>query len=302
MKMLKKYAYLLTMAAMAFGFAACSEGGADYEPAQPVSPDCQEVYFVSSNPTTLDLSSIEAQTAVFEIVVARNYAYAAASIPVKVESVDMLVDGETETPAFDIPETIEFADGELETTLNISMNGPLADGVYGFNIAFEGEEYLNPYKVFDGAVSYGLKVSVENWEFLGMAQITDDMMTGLFGVSSVTWECECWTRSTKPGYVCLKNAYTSTFPYNEPGDYQEEDHWWYINITNPAQLLLETQYMGFDWGYGEFFFGALQYGKMENNVITWPVKGLAIGMPDMTGTSLGYYGNQSGAQKIVLPL
>lgn len=298
--MLKKYAYLLTMAAMAFGFAACSEDSADYEPAQPVNPDCQEVYFTSANPTEMDLSSIEAETAVFEVVVARNYAHAAASIPVQVVSVDMLADGET--PAFAIPESIEFADGELETTLNIAMNGPLADGVYSFNIAFEGDEYLNPYKVFDGAVIYGLSVAVENWEFLGMAQITDDMMTGLFDAPSVTWECECWTRSTKPGYVCLKNAYTSTFPHNAPGEYQTEDHWWYINITNPAQLLLETQYMGFDWGYGEFFFGALQYGKMENNVITWPLNGLAIGMPAMTGTSLGFYGNQNGAQKIVLPL
>lgn len=299
MKMLKKYAYLLTMAAMAFGFAACSEGGADYEPAQPVSPDCQEVYFPSSNPTTLDLSSIEAQTAVFEIVVARNYAYAAASIPVKVVSVDMLADGET--PAFEIPETIEFADGALKTTLNVSVNGPLADGVYGFNIAFEGEEYLHPYKMFDGGVAYGLKVSVENWENLGMATLRDDYITGAFNAPNSVWQCECWTRSTMPGYICLKNAWTSTYPLNEPGQYQEEDHWFYVNISNPAEVVIPDQYLGFDWGYGEFCIFTKKPGTLVDGVITFPVNGLAIGMRDYTSGKAGWYCNASGLFAIALP-
>lgn len=297
--MLKKYAYLLTMVAMAFGFAACSEDGADYEPAQPVHPDCQEVYFASSNPTALDLSSIEAQTAVFEIVVARNYAYAAASIPVIVESVDMLADGET--PAFDLPETIEFADGEQETTLNIKMNGPLADGVYGFSIAFEGEEYLHPYKIFDGTVSYGLNVSVENWELLGMATLRDDYITAVFNAPNSVWQCECWTRSTMPGYICLKNAWTSTYPLNEPGDYQEEDHWFYVNISDPTKVVIPQQYLGFDWGYGEFCIFTMKAGTLVDGVITFPVNGLAIGMRDYTGGQPGWYCNASGLFAIVLP-
>ena len=183
----------------------------------------------------------------------------------------------------------------------ITFNEGQPEGARQLTITFEGDEYLDPYTQLNGHVYYTLDLNVESWVNLGMGQITDDFMTGLFGAPSVTWEVEMWTRSSMPGYLCIKNAYTSTYPYNEPGDYQEETHWWYINIADPNAVVMETQYMGFDWGYGEFFFGQLKNGTLVNGVITWPVKGLAIGMPEMTGTALGYYGNQSGLFKIVMP-
>ncbi|MBR5464489.1 MAG: hypothetical protein IKU77_01670 [Alistipes sp.] len=290
MNMLKKYAYLLMMVAVAFGFAACSED--EYQPAQPAAEDCQQVYFVASNVSELELASNEIPTTTVNVKVARVYGTDAASIPVKVIATDDI---------FNVPETIEFAEGAATTTLPITFNEGQPEGARQLTITFEGDEYLDPYTQLNGHVYYTLDLNVESWVNLGMGQITDDFMTGLFGAPSVTWEVEMWTRSSMPGYLCIKNAYTSTYPYNEPGDYQEETHWWYINIADPNAVVMETQYMGFDWGYGEFFFGQLKNGTLVNGVITWPVKGLAIGMPEMTGTALGYYGNQSGLFKIVMP-
>lgn len=291
MKMLKKYAYLLMLIAVAFGFAACSDDDG-YQPAEPISEDCQQVYFTSSNVTNMQLASNEIATTTINVEVARIYASAAASIPVKVLATDDI---------FNIPETIEFAEGAETTTFAITLNEGQPEGERMLSITFEGAEYLDPYTKFDGHVCYALTLNVESWENLGMATITDDMIAALFGISNVTWQCECWTRSSKPGYICLKNAYTSTYPYNAPGDYQEEDHWWYIDITDPSKVYLPKQNMGFDWGYGEIFFGPQAYGTLVDGVITWPVKGLAVGLPALSGTNYYTYGNVNGLQKIVLP-
>lgn len=296
MKLLKKYASLFAFAALAFGTAACSDDDG-YKVAEPVSEDCQEVYFPSSNPAEALISPAEVGEFTLNVKVRRNLAYEAASIPVKV------LEGTSDV--FVIPETIEFAEGEAETSIAIGLNPDTEGGEYALSIGFEGDLYLDPYKIFEGHVLYSYVLTIESWENLGMAQITEDMLTSTFGSPNVTWACECWTRSTMPGYICLKNAYTSTFPLNDPGDYQEEDHWFYVNISDPEKVYFPAQYMGFSWNpaYGEFLFGTLAdgEGKLENGVITFPAKGIAFGMRIYTEGKLGFYGNQNGRFKIVLP-
>ncbi|MDO4758933.1 MAG: hypothetical protein Q4A18_06705 [Rikenellaceae bacterium] len=294
MKMLKKYAYLLTLAAVAFGFAACSEDRADYEPAQPVSPDCQEVYFASSNPTKVDMTSVEAATASIPVVVSRTYASGAASIPVKLISAS--------EGAFNVPETIEFADGEEQVTLDITMNTPLADGDYSFEIAIEGDEYVNPYTQL-GSYAYALTVTIENWEKLGMATIRDDFLTTLYNTGMPVWQCECWTRSTMPGYICLKNCWTSEYPFNAPGEYEEGDVWFYVNIANPNQVIIPSQDLRFCWdpADGNFCIFTMAPGTLKDGVITFPTNGLAIGLTIYTGGKAGWYANTSGMFAIAMP-
>ena len=52
----------------------------------------------------------------------------------------------------------------------------------------------------------------------------------------------------------------------------------------------------FDWGYGEWYAWSLAGGTYANGVITFPVKGLAVGMPDAGET----YANGSGMFKLDL--
>ncbi len=303
MKSMKKILFMF-LAAMAF--VACDDD-VTREPSPEVSPDCQQVYFDASNDTKLVLTPDQVAAGyTVDVLVKRNFAYAAASIPV---IATVSAEG-----IFDIPETIEFADGDLETTLQIAISPETPDGSYSMSLLFEGDEYLDPYTKFDGGVTYSLSFELEAWEYLGMAQIRDDIVTTFFSVSNVVWECECWTRSTMPGFICLKNAYTSTYPYNEPGNYQEEDHWFYVKIDNPNKVALSAnaveptgsfwapQYMGFNRGYGEFVFATLkgQEGTLVDGVITFPAKGLLIAMLEYNDAGL-YYANGSGLFAIAMP-
>lgn len=280
------------LAAMAF--VACDDD-VTREPSPEVSPDCQQVYFDASNDSNLVLTPDQVAAGyTVDVLVKRNFAYAAASIPV--------VATVSAEGIFEIPETIEFADGDLEATLQIGISPETPDGSYSMSLLFEGDEYLDPYTKFDGSVTYSLSLELEAWENLGMATIRDDYITGAFSNTPIsTWQCECWTRSTMPGYICLKNAWTSTYPLNEPGDYQEEEHWFYVRISDPTQVLIPQQYLGFDWGYGEFCIFTMEYGTLVDGVITFPVNGLAIGMRDYTSGQPGWYCNASGLFAIALP-
>lgn len=278
----------------AAAFAACSDDDITRDPSPVVPDNCQNVYFSSENPTELTVSPSDLADASFDIVVSREVTANAASVPVKVIET---------TEAFLFANTIEFAAGASEAVLHVELNPDAASGQHRLIISADGDEYANPYKEFDGGyVLFDLTLTIEAWKYLGIAMYTDDIITGAFSVDNLTWEVEAWTRSTMEGYVCLKNVYTWNYPYNDPGDFQEEDHWFYIRIEDPDKVYIPTQYLGFDWGYGEFLVGTLAYGTLKDGVITFPVDGLGLGMRDYTNGAMGFYANSNGLFKVVLPI
>ena len=151
--------------------------------------------------------------------------------------------------------------------------------------------------------------SAEKWESLGMCKYTDDLIGPLFQADPVSYPVEVWVRADKPGIYRMVNPYGAAFPYNEEGDWDaSQDYYIDINAEDPNGVYIEEQETGCDWGYGMMSIMSMGYfymaagnsfedvknagymGTLENNVITFPVKGMVLG--DDEGM---YYGNKNGA-------
>ena len=155
------------------------------------------------------------------------------------------------------------------------------------------------------------------WFSLGMAKYTDDFVASLFdGVEPVTYEVEIQENADKPGMYRLVNPYGAAYPYNEDGDWDtSKDYYLEINAQDPQGVYIETQELGFDWGYGMFLASSMasQYlvnydletikgagycGTLADGVITFPAKALLVTAAQIDGF---YYANVNGAFKVELP-
>ena len=156
------------------------------------------------------------------------------------------------------------------------------------------------------------------WNSLGLAQYTDDFVASLFtDVQPVTYNVEIQESEDKPGLYRLVNPYGAAYPYNQEGDWNtSSDFYLEINAQDPQGVYIETQALGFDWGYGEFLASSqtaqllANYdletikaaggycGTLSEGVITFPAKALLVSAATLDGW---YYANSSGAFKVVLP-
>lgn len=292
MKMLKKYAYLLTVVAAAFGFAACSDSD-DYAPGQVA--EGPQVFFAQNNQTEFILSSDAEKV---QVRVLRADATEACSIPVV-----MTVADDSYASLFSIPAYVDFAADQKETKLNVDFDlTTLTEGAtYELALTLDDPTMTTPYGMSE--VKLTVKVP-EPYVLLGTGLIRDDIVTARFNVESVEWEVEIYENTKQPGYIFLKNAYTSLYPYNEPGDYVTEDKYFVVNIANPDKVLIPVQGLGMDWGpgtYGEFIVGTAAYGTLKNGVITFPVEGLLIALEIYSGGEWMSYANANGLFRIALP-
>lgn len=206
---------------------------------------------------------------------------------------------------------VSFAKGEKKTKLSIPVDmSKLEDGAtYALSAVIKDENATTPY----GLSSFSFKVTIpEPFVLLGTATLHDDILTTFFNVEAgAAWECEVYTNSKKPGILFFKNAWTSEYPNNDPGDYVEEDTYFQINIEDPNKVYIPAQYLGFDWTYGEFqlvsyipkyFKDASEdnYGTLKDGVIKFPAKSILLGMKNYNDGGL-YDSNEKGLFVIWLP-
>lgn len=113
MKNIKFFRYLglAISAGLLLGFSSCSDDD-DYAPGNPAPDNCMGVYFAAGNAAEFILTPDQETV---NVKVCRKVAAEAASVPVKVEY--------TDTTAIQVPATVEFAQGEKEATLTISVKG-----------------------------------------------------------------------------------------------------------------------------------------------------------------------------------
>lgn len=156
------------------------------------------------------------------------------------------------------------------------------------------------------------------WKSLGLAQYTDDYIASLFkDVEPVTYNVEIQENEETPGLYRLVNPYGAAYPYNQEGDWNtSSDFYLEINAIDPQGVYIETQALGFDWGYGEFIASSQTAqlladndletikaaggfcGTLVDGVITFPTKALLVSAESLDGW---YYANSNGAFKVVLP-
>lgn len=109
------------------------------------------VYFAAGNAAEFILTPDQETV---NVKVCRKVAAEAASVPVKVEY--------TDTTAIQVPATVEFAQGEKEATLTISVKGLTPKKKFGFKIDVD-EAYADPYTKQDGSTVLQSAVLVSQW-------------------------------------------------------------------------------------------------------------------------------------------
>ena len=189
---------------------------------------------------------------------------------------------------------------------------------------------LNRDLIFNSGVEYTFTINIneegdipstqKEWQPVGKALYTEDLVTALFNYSSVTYEVEVEQNIENPSIIRLVDPYGAAYPHNDPGDYDTStNHYMVFNCEDPEGIYMDGYHAsGMDWGYGEFTFGSLAYyymtignsfedvkaagycGTMDENLcITFPAKTMIISMADYNNGNL-YFSNTNGLFKIDL--
>lgn len=207
-------------------------------------------------------------------------------------------------------------DGSVES-VTIEASGDIQipveeDGDYTIVVVTYDEEEAQEM----ASASFEITLGASEWESIGMAQYTDDILAPLYGAPVPTYEVEVLASNKTPGMYRLVNPYGADYPYNEEGDYDaSRKYYMEINATDPEGVYIELQDTGLNWGDGNLYVysmaayyldngytfesikGAGYCGTLVDGVITFPVEGLLC----MLGTDGPYYANNNGEFKIVLP-
>ena len=149
---ISRYASLVGVAAAMLLFTACDGDENTYVPGAETPEGCIGVYFEGMQSGTIIATPGEESIA---ITLKRAKTENAVSVPLIVKSVD--------TTAIQIPETVEFAAGEAQATVNVGIKGLYAQKIYRFTLAVD-EAYADHYTQVNGATQYTASVMVAQWE------------------------------------------------------------------------------------------------------------------------------------------
>lgn len=300
MKSLKIF-FLTALVAVAALFTACTKDQ-DWSAGEQV-PGAQ-VYFADGVATNV---TVEAETSSFEVTVMRGNVDEAATVPLKVAVSAANVDEEADpinyAELFTVPSNVSFGAGKDSAKFTVSFDRASLE---------DGQTYTLTFSINDaGAVTpYGYDkqtwtlVVPEPMVLLGTGYWTDDVVGPLFGLNTTTYPVEVYENLKAPGYIYLKDLYTNAFKQtliDEFGIAEEsiptwETSYFAIKVEDPTAVEIPAQYIGLDIGDGEMGIWSLSTGTLENGIISFPAKGLAI--QDNDGA---YYANNSGATTLYMP-
>ncbi len=287
-------------------FSACTD---DYEYDGFAKVAGNQVYF-DKNKAVSDIE-LDVEATSFPITLGRAVSTEAITVPLSVTKPDNSI--------FTIPTQASFAAGESTTTINVTYNP--ADIVYGnyetITLALGDSTYSTPY----GLSSYTFNVGKTAWVDYGIAQYREDCMTTWFTVDNVVYDVAIQKNTIEEGVYRLVNVYGGAYPYNTPDDYDgSKDYYMTINASDPDMVYVIGGYTGMDWSYGEVWLTSYVdyylrtgktidevksehpelFGKLEDNVITFPSRSFLISMDDYNDGGL-YYANNNGMLAIALP-
>ena len=300
MKSLKIF-FLTALVAVAALFTACTKDQ-DWSAGEQV-PGAQ-VYFADGVATNV---TVEAETSSFEVTVMRGNVDEAATVPLKVAVSAANVDEEADpinyAELFTVPANVSFGAGKDSAKFTVSFDRASLE---------DGQTYTLTFSINDaGAVTpYGYDkqtwtlVVPEPMVLLGTGYWTDDVVGPLFGLNATTYPVEVYENLKTPGYIYLKDLYTNAFKQtliDEFGIAEEsiptwETSYFAINVEDPTAVEIPGQYTGLDIGDGDMAIWSLATGTLENGIISFPTKGLAV--QDNDGA---YYANNDGGTKLYMP-
>ena len=245
---MKKYIKIAIFGVLSWALGACSDS-VERDPSPTVSPDCVGAYFSETNTYNYELDP--AITSI-TLTVGRDKSDAAVTVPVKVLS--------NSDNIFVIPESVSFAAGESETTLEVTFPNAEMGTEYSFEITFDSE-YINPYK---GASLSRTVMQRIKWENIGMGVYIDGTVSTFFGVSPMA-----------VGLEIEKADLGSSIKYR------------FYNAYAPAENYISKDPVIYDgYPYNETFLGdrlfvltstidgvsiGSVYGNLSNDIKTYPL-------------------------------
>lgn len=305
MKTIKGLLYMLAI--VAFGFSAgCSDDDVD----RPSGILGDGVYFATNTPTEYLLST--GQTSV-TVPVCRSKSEGQLSVLVLPD-----MDPSYES-IFTVSEAV-FADGQTtaECVISFTFSNIEAGTTYSIPLILGADDHLTDY----GNKSITVNLLYDPWTLLGKATWRDDILGTTFGFDCGFPETQVnvYESDLTKGRYRLENVYSPAFVGPIVGATPEEvaancaDSYIIINATNPDKVWIEMSEIGLilNSEYGWMSIGSdceennVQdaynlYGKLKDNVITFPDKqAIVLLLPDYQGGQLLSV-NQDGMTRVVLP-
>lgn len=306
MKKAFKFSYMVLLSLVAFAISSCTSDY-DYTGAPKVA---NEVYFSNTQQSTIELSKSNSS---FVVTLHR--------IETKGELTVLLNYTPSEGSIFSVPNHVTFADGEAEAPITITYNPEdLQYGTYnGGTISVANEDYDTTY----GIGSFTFKAGATEWMDINtnksIGAFRDDAISTLLGIEPPTFDVKIQKSVVEEGKYRILNPYKAwadEYAEKNEATYDDADHYWIINATDPDYVYMEPCETGVDLGLGavtatSFVANYLSqgvtldkikaakpelFGKLEKGVITMPAKSLLLLMGDK-----GYYGGTNGLFSVALP-
>lgn len=303
MKLFRNIAKAVLAVSMLSVMVACEEE-AVYTPAQDLTN--AQVYF--SNTTAKDVKLTMEDT---ELNVAICRANTIGNLDVQ-----LVVSG---TELMTAPSSVKFADGDSVANIKVTFDPQTIgyDNPQTLNIALADSTMGTPY----GESVFSLTAMIPSpWTSLGMATVVDDIMTVGWGIPFTPFPVEIQENDLTPGLYRLVNPWTSSYPWNEPGDYDDSKNYYLeIHAEDPDAVWFGRTEMGLDWGYGMISTWSIAdyyvqngtdpelvkekgfYGTLKDGEITFPAQGILFNMPQHPQGDNWYLANGSGMFSILLP-
>ena len=304
MKLLNKILYGL-MAVPFFALASC-DNEEEYKPGEPDVDGCYGVYFPSQEIKT-NYEPTEALE--FTVTAARKVEKGAISVPLEIIG--------NEKGYFELPSTIDFADGEAETSFTVKFPKAPVGEQLSLSLQITDPQYVSKYSSFDASVS--ASVIIEKWISLGKGKIRDDCFTTFYKTGNPEWEVEILENDSQKGFYRLVDPYGDSFPLSEEGTYDKSKTYYFeVHAEDPNGVYIPVQYIGRDWGEGMMMIGSIaglkiaqgatldsqksagNTGTLEKGIITFPKNTLAFGEANYNNGGL-YAANKDGMFRICLP-
>lgn len=291
-----------------FVLAGCNDDG-DFLSGAPENPDCYYVYFPLPGEST-DLELDPAADTKVTLKVRRLKSEDAITVPVTIKS--------NVANIFEASE-IKFADGQDETTFDVTFPNSEIGTTYSCEIHIEDPKYASIY----GEKPAGTKFSVTRvkWNKLTgdggetTGKWRDDVISTLFGVTNPYAEVdiEIYERADRKRYYRMvpytKNLIFALFGRNV-GNCTEPNI--IVDATDPEKVWIPYQSTGVTLGNdGEIEIAskitanipavsesASLFGTLKDGIITFPVGGIYV---NFTVTGGWYAANDGGMQRIMLP-
>lgn len=306
MKKAFKFSYMVLLSLVAFAISSCTSDY-DYTGAPKVA---NEVYFSNAQQSKIELSKSNSS---FVITLHR--------VKTEGEQTVLLNYTPDEGSIFSVPNHVTFADGKAEAPITITYNPEnLQYGTYnGGTISVASEDCDTTY----GIGSFTFKAGATEWMDItsnkSMGAFRDDAISSLLGIDPPTFDVKIQKSVVEEGKYRILNPYKAwadEYAEKNEATYDDADHYWIINATDPDYVYVEPCETGVDLGIGavtatSFVANYLSqgvtldkikaakpelFGKLEKGVITMPAKSLLLIMGDKM-----YYGGTNGLFSVALP-